>query len=91
MPPIQQARVRNMYTNETLLGVMAIGMTFLKPSDASIDGLDEMVSRLLSDTPLSTEVVETINQAGRRFGHGEMAKMLKLRRIQRMINEISAP
>lgn len=75
-----------MYTQETLRGALALGMTFIdNENDADLDRLVEL---LFKDEPVSPALITALTDAGKKVNASSIRKMLIARKLNRMMNEL---
>ena len=77
-----------MYTHEHLMGMFALGMTFLESTD---EELDLLISRVIAGEDMPEKVIAVLEKVGQNFkGNTAFQKMLTARKLQRMMKELEA-
>lgn len=74
------------FTNEHLMGMFALGMTFYETTDAE---LDLLISRVAAGEDVPEKVRAGLAKIGQNFNGNELfQKMLIARKLQRMMKEL---
>lgn len=77
-----------MYNHEHLLGMFALGMTFLDSTEAEYD---QLISMVIAGDDLPEKVIAVLAKAGQNFkGDTTVQKLLTARKLQRMLKELQA-
>ncbi len=77
-----------MYTHEHLMGMFALGMTFLESTD---EELDLLISRVIAGEEMPEKVIAVLAKVGQNFkDNTAFQKMLTARKLQRMMKELEA-
>jgi len=77
-----------MYNHEHLLGMFAMGMTFLSSTEAEYD---QLIGMVIAREELPENVSAMLAKAGQNFkGDTSVQKLLTARKLQRMLKELQA-
>lgn len=77
-----------MYNHEHLLGMFALGMTFLDSTEAEYD---QLISMVIAGDDLPEKVIAVLAKTGQNFkGDTTVQKLLTARKLQRMLKELQA-
>lgn len=77
-----------MYNHEHLLGMFALGMTFL---DSTEPEYDQLISMVIAGDDLPEKIIAVLAKAGQNFkSDTTFQKLLTARKLQRMLKELQA-
>lgn len=77
-----------MYNHEHLLGMFALGMTFLDSTEVEYD---QLISMVIAGDDLPEKVIAMLAKAGQNFkSDTTVQKLLTARKLQRMLKELQA-
>ena len=75
-----------MYKNEHLLGMFALGMTFLETTQAE---MDRLISSVIAGEDQHEKVIALLEQTGQNLKESKDFKvLLTARRLKRMVSEL---
>lgn len=77
-----------MYNHEHLMGMFALGMTFLESTEVEYD---QLISMVIADKEMPAKVIAELETVGQNFkGNTAFQKLLTARKLQRVMKELEA-